>query len=591
MVHENFFTEGGDRILMKELTVARGLKKADLVLKNGNVINVFTETVEHADVAVCNGLIAGIGEYEGEKELDCTGKYIAPGLIDGHIHLESSMLKPVEFAKVVLPHGTTAVITDPHEIANVCGLDGIRYMMEASRGLPLDVYFGLPSCVPATSFDENGYKLKAEDMESFYGNERVLGLAEVMDYIGTIQGDSEILKKINGSKSHHKIVDGHAPGLHGKDVCAYLMAGVNSDHECASLEEAMEKLSLGQWIMVREGTAARNLQALLGMFKPPYYQRAMLVTDDKHPHDLLKYGHIDAIIRMAVERGADPCIAIKMATFNTASYFGLRDMGAVAPGYQADMVILSDLAKMQVDTVIKNGKIVFHDHKTVDISEPYVSSDLFSQVHNSFHVRKLIPSDFVIPPQQNGINSGTFRVIQLIPGEIYTKETRVPLIDGKPGVSIQEDILKLACIERHHNTGHIGIGFVRGYGLKKGAVASSVSHDSHNIIVVGANDDDIAAAAECIREMQGGWAIAENGRVTAKLPLPIAGLMSELDAEAIAVRIDDMKRRARKLGAADGIDPFMTLAFVSLPVIPELRLITTGLFDVERQEIVPIVSE
>ena len=345
--------ESGDIILKKELSAARGIIKADLVLKNARIINVFTESIEQADIAVCNGRIIGIGEYNGKEEIDCTGQYAAPGFIDGHIHMESSMLKPVEFAKIVLPHGTTAVVTDPHEIANVCGAIGMEYMFKASAGLPLDIYFMVPSCVPSTSYDESGCALGAKELENFYHRERVLGLAEVMDYVGVIRGEADILSKITFAQRGHKIIDGHAPGLHGKDACAYVMAGIGSDHECSNIDEAMEKLALGQWIMIREGTAAKNLEALMGLFQAPYYQRAMLVTDDKHPYDLLQYGHLDDTLRKAVKLGADPCIAIKMATLNAATYFGLEGYGAIAPGYKADIVLLSDLEKFKVEKVFK----------------------------------------------------------------------------------------------------------------------------------------------------------------------------------------------------------------------------------------------
>ena len=563
--------------------------KADLVLKNAKIINVFTETIFQADVAVCNGRIVGIGEYSGEKELDCTGRYVAPGFIDGHIHLESSMLKPKEFAKAVLPHGTTAVVTDPHEIANVCGVDGMEYMLKASEELPLDIYFMVPSCVPSTLFDESGCVLKSNDLEYLYHKERVLGLAEVMDYIGTIRGDIDIMRKITHAKLHHKIVDGHAPGLHGKDACAYVMAGVGSDHECVNLEEAKEKLSLGQWIMIREGTAAKNLEALMGLFQAPYYQRTMLVTDDKHPYDLLQYGHMDDMLRKAIHMGADPCRAIKMVTLNTATYFGMKNTGAIAPGYQADIVILSDLENFKVEKVIKNGEIVVDGSKIIEIKEPVINNDIINRIYHSVHCSELVSDDFKINVSKDTEASEYFRAIQLIKGEIGTRELKVPLSNGRPEVSVREDVLKIAAIERHHNTNHIGIGFVNGYGLKKGAIASSVSHDAHNIIVVGENDTDIAVAANCIRDMQGGWAIALEGRIIAELPLSIAGLMSDLDAVTLADKINQMLKAARNLGVKEGIDPFMTLAFVSLPVISELRLITTGLFDVGLQQLVPII--
>ncbi|MGF7143108.1 adenine deaminase [Anaerotaenia torta] len=571
------------------MAVARGLEKADLVLKNANIINVFTEEIEQGDVAICSGRIVGIGDYEGEQELDCAGQYVAPGFIDGHIHLESSMLKPVEFVKSVLPHGTTAVITDPHEIANVSGMEGIEYMLEASEGLPLDIYFVLPSCVPATAYDENGGVLLARDIEHLYQNKKVVGLAEVMDFYETIRGASDILKKIEDARAAGKIVDGHAPGIHGKDICAYVAAGVQSDHECISFEEAREKFLRGQWIMIREGTAARNLDALMGMFTPPYHQRAMLVTDDKHPYDILRLGHIDDIVRQAISKGADPCIAIKMGSFNAASYFGLKDYGAVAPGYHADLIVLSDLKEVRVRKVIKNGRVILDEQGAVPIREPEIRKELLDKVYHSFHCDEIVPEDFQVPYAEEE-DAGQFRIIKMIEGEITTEEVFAPLQNGRAEVNLEEDIIKLAVIERHHNTNHVGLGFVTGYGLRRGAIASSVSHDSHNIIVIGTNDEDIATAANCIRDMQGGWAIVADGKVMGSLPLSIAGLMSNLDAVTLARDIENMQALARSMGVRDGIDPFMNMAFVSLPVIPKLRLTTTGLFDVTKQKMVPLAA-
>jgi adenine deaminase len=578
-------------MLSKELLVARGMEKADLVLKNANIINVFTEKIDLADVAVCDGFIVGIGEYDGIEEIDCTGKFIAPGFIDGHIHLESSMLKPVEFAKAVLPHGTTAVITDPHEIANVSGIDGIEYMMEASDGIPLDVYFVLPSCVPATAYDESGCILKAQDLEPLYHNKKVLGLAEVMDYYETIRGDYDILQKIADAQEHNKIVDGHAPGLYGKEACAYVAAGVQSDHECINMKEALDKLSLGQWIMIREGTAAKNLDALMGLFQPPYHQRAMLVSDDKHPYDILEYGHIDDMLRQAIRKGADPCIAIKMATFNTATYFGIKLNGAIAPGYKADIVILSDLESIAVHQVIKNGKVIYGKDGLIEIKEPIARKEILDKVYHSFNCNEIVADDFKVKEELAVTGQDYFRAIKFIKGEICTEAIKVPLVHGKPDISVADDILKIAVIERHHQTNHIGLGFVNGYGLKKGAIASSVAHDSHNIIVIGTNDTDIAIAANCIRDMQGGWAIAQDGKIIGNLPLSIGGLISNLDAVTLAGNIHEIKEIAKSLGTTEGIDPFMNLAFISLTVIPELRMTTIGLFDVSKQQIVPIVIQ
>ena len=576
---------------VKELAAARGTIKADLVLKNAEILNVFTEDIIRGDIAISGGIIVGIGAYEGEEEIDCTGCYVSPGFIDGHIHLESSMLTPAEFTKAVLPHGTTAVITDPHEIANVSGLIGIEYMMDASEGLPIDIFFALPSCVPATAYDENGCVLLAKDIEPLYRKKRVVGLAEVMDYYETIRGASDILQKIEDARAFGKTVDGHAPGQSGKDACAYITAGVQSDHECISLEEALEKLRLGQWIMIREGTAAKNLEALIGLFAPPYHQRAMLVTDDKHPYDILEYGHIDDILRKAVALGADPCRAVKMATLNTAQYFGLKGYGAVAPGYHADLLILSDLKEFQVKKVMKKGILVVDGNETQAIQEPEIRKEILDIVFHTFHCNEITADHFAVTDLSEAGRQGEFKVIELIPGEITTKERLLPYAGEVPEVDSRQDILKLAVIERHHNTGHIGIGFVMGYGLREGAIASSVSHDSHNIIAIGTNDKDLAIAANAIRDMQGGWAIALNGKVISHLPLPIGGLISTLPAKALSEKIYEMRQVAKLLGVKDGIDPFMSMAFISLPVIPKLRLTTMGLFDVELQKIVSLITE
>lgn len=573
---------------VRELNIARGLMKADLVLKNANIVNVFTEEIQNADIALCGNTIVGIGSYEGNKEIDCTNKYVTPGFIDGHIHLESSMLKPIEFAKSVIPHGTTGVITDPHEIANVCGTSGIEYMLQATNNLPLDTYFMIPSCVPATPFDQGGSVLLANDIEYLYDNERVLGLAEVMDYIGTIQGSTDILDKIGDAKKYGKVIDGHAPNLYDKDLCAYVAANILSDHECSNINEAKEKLSLGQWIMIREGTAAKNMEALIDLFQPPFHHRAMLVTDDKHPHDILEYGHIDYMIRKAISLGVNPCIAIKMASFNTATYFGIKNVGAIAPSYRADLLILSDLNQVTVETVIKNGEIIFNEGILNAIEEPEISKELTTKVFHSFQCSELTKDDLIIPIGDKNSLPTHMKVIELIKNEILTKKKIVPLKDGNPRISTEDDILKLAVIERHHNTGNIGLGFVHGFGLKEGAIASSVSHDSHNLIVIGCNDNDMVVAANRIREMEGGLVVVKDSKVLGQISLPIGGLMSELDAKTLSDELDSMKILSRQLGVIEGIDPFMTLAFISLPVIPSLRLTTNGLVDTNEHKIVSL---
>lgn len=571
------------------IRVAGGLEKADLVLKNGEIINVFTMKLEKADVAVCEGKICGIGTYEGLEEVDISGKIVAPGFMDGHIHIESSLMLPSEFSKAVTVHGTTAVMTDPHEIANVCGTSGIDFMMEESVGLPLDIYFLLPSCVPSSSFDEGGAVLEASDLKNYYSNEKVLGLAELMNYPGTVSADEKILDKIKDAKG--KIIDGHAPGLAGKNLCAYIAAGVMSDHECTSLDEAMERISLGMTVMIREGTAAKNLSSLIKLFEKPYCDCCILATDDRHPESLINEGHIDHIIRKAVKLGANPITAVKMATYNTARYFGLKNKGAVAPGYDADLVVLSDLNNVNVDMVYKNGILIAEKGKAVSpygkcddtAAKKIKINDKYYKIFNSFNMRVLSVENFII--KKTDFNSCKIRTISLVPGEIATKMEIMEFNEDNNGISVENDVLKLAVIERHKNTGHMGLGFVHGYGMKKGAIASSVSHDAHNLIVVGTNEHDMCAAANMVMEMQGGFAVV-NGNYSKKLPLPAAGIMSSLSAVELAENMADIRNAAMSLGSAEGIDPFMTLAFASLPVIPEIRLTTFGLVHVDSLSLI-----
>ncbi len=569
---------------IKEMILAaRGDLAPDLVLKNARIVNVFTKEIESGDVAIKDGYIVGIGEFDGEEEIDVGGRIICPGLIDGHIHIESSMISPSEFAGAVAPHGTTAVIADPHEIANVAGEEGIRYMLEASAGLPVDIFFMLPSCVPATPLDESGAELSADELEPFYKEERVAGLAELMNSFGTVRADEEIIRKIHGANSYGKRIDGHAPFLTGKDLNAYITAGVRSDHECSSAEEAIEKLKLGQYIMIREGTAARNLEALLPLFDDKYCDRCMLVTDDKHGSDLIDNGHIDYIIRKAIRAGKDPLNAIKMATLNAAMYFGLKDRGAIAPGYIADIIVLSDLEEFTVEKVFKNGRLTVDGGKNVRaIKSPSIDKEKYPRVFNSFSLREIKPSDLEI--RDEGTKK---RVIKVIPGQILTEE--LIMESSSKQAEPDKDIIKLAVIERHKGTGHTGVGFVSGYGLKKGAIASSVAHDSHNLIVAGCTDDDMALAANTVRENGGGLAVVCDGKVLSSLPLPIGGLMCEMNVNEVEDILRVMKEQARQLGVNEGIDPFMTLAFTALPVIPKLRLLTQGVVDVDKQSYVPVM--
>lgn len=568
--------------MMKRLIdTAMGRIQPDLVLKNAKVLNVFTEELEEKDVAICDGYIAGLGVYDSDNTVDLSGKIVIPGLMDGHMHLESSLITPVEFERASLPRGTTGVIVDPHEIANVAGTDGIDYIMSLCEPLSMHVWFNMPSCVPACPMEESGATLEVEDLSPYYAKENVLGLAEVMNSVGVIDADEQLLKKITEAKSKGKIIDGHAPFLSAKALCAYTAAGVKSDHECTTPQEAIEKISRGQWIMVREGTAAKNFNALLPICKPPYCYRAVFCTDDRHPGDLLTEGHIDAIIRKAIKNGIDPIIAVKMSTFNTATFFGLENYGAIAPGYHADFAVVSDFEDFNIEEVYIGGKLAAKNGKLLHEKPNFIPEN--EKILHSFHMPEVSAEKLKIPPIQ------TFqRVIGLKKHELLTDEILVqPTEEGRRngGIDIASDILKAAVFERHHDTGHIGIGFIRGYGLKSGAIATSVAHDSHNLIVIGTNDEDIVTAANAVREMDGGLVVVNDGKVIESLPLPIAGLMTDLPIDIADEKLRLLKDAAGNLGVSDDIDPFMTLAFVSLPVIPSLRLNGKGLIDVEKMQI------
>ena len=564
-----------NRKLLKKrriINAAAGREPSDLVLKNATYVNVFSNELCHADIAVAEGLIVGMGQYSGTVEEDCTGKIVLPGFLDAHIHLESSLVTPAEFARAVLPHGTTTVVTDPHEIANVCGVKGIDYMLQATQGLPLDVHFMLPSCVPAAPVDESGAELTWRDINAYFDHPRVLGLAEMMNYPGVIAGDTSAIEKIVVSQAHHKKIDGHAPDLSGLQLNAYMSAGVYSDHECSTFENALEKLRKGQFIMIREGTAAHNLEALMPLLTQQYASRCMFCSDDKHPADLLEKGHIDYIARRAVEMGADPLLTVKVATHYAARYFLLNNKGAIAPGYLADFAVLDDLQSFRVRMVFKRGALVW-DGEQAHVPEPEVEEELLHRVHDTFHMPAVTPqalhADKPLP------------LIGMIPGQIVTRD-----LGHAQGIDTEKDILKMAVAERHRNTGHLGVCYVQGYGLKRGAVATSIAHDSHNLIAVGTSEEDMALAMNQVRSLGGGMAVVEDRRVTAQLPLPVAGLMSEAPLPQVNAALNAARAQAQRQGVNPGIDPFMTLSFMSLPVIPTLRLLTRGAFHVEKWQYV-----
>lgn len=558
-----------------------------ILLKNGTVVNVFTDELEKTNVLIENERIIGVGNYD-DSDADIVenvdGKYICPGFIDGHIHIESTMLTPAELTRMCLACGTTSIVADPHEIANVCGTDGIKYILEASSGLPMDVYVVLPSCVPASDFDENGAVLNAEAIFPLYNERRIIGLGEMMNYPGVINENYDILKKIEDCINLGKIVNGHAPLLSGKDLDKYISVGICDDHECSMENEAKERIRKGQTVMIRRGSAARNLSSLISLFDEPWNRNCILVTDDYHPDDLIKKGHVNSIIREAVELGKSPIVGIRMATIQAAKHFKLNFVGAVAPGYVADIAVLDDINTMKVSTVYKNGKKVAESGKCLDFEEPKVSSSLLKKVRSSFNLKELTANDFTVTEQ-----SEKCRVIKVMPGTLITDELAVDIDFSKNnGIDVERDILKIAVIERHKNTGHVGLGFVTGIGLKKGAIASSVSHDSHNLIVIGTSECDMAKAANRIKELGGGYVAVVDGKVLAELPLPIGGIMTDASAEVTADENRNIRNIVCDLGVNRELNPFMSMAFSALSVIPHLKMTTLGLVDVDKQKLVSL---
>ena len=563
------------KLLKKQriIAAAAGREPADLVLKNATFVNVFSNELSTMDIAVAEGLIVGMGSYQGRSEVDCTGKIVLPGFLDAHIHLESSLVSPTEFVKAVLPHGTTTVVTDPHEIANVMGTDGIESMLQATEDLPVDVRFMLPSCVPATPLDESGAILDYRAIDSFYDHPRVQGLAEMMNFVGAINGDEQTVEKIVAAQAHHKKIDGHAPDLQGNDLNAYIAAGVYSDHECHDVKDAIAKLERGQFIMIREGTAARNLESLMPLLTGKYADRCMFCTDDKHPNDLLEKGHIDYIVKKAISLGADPITAVKVACHNAARYFLLNNRGGISPGYLADFVIIDNFQNFNIEQVYKKGVLMVDHGEIQDFPSPEIEPYLVERAHKTFHVAALTAEDFA-EKRPRGI-------IGMVDGEITTVDAGY-----SDRIDVEYDVLKIAVVERHKNTHHIGIGYIQGYGLKSGAVATSISHDSHNIIVVGTNETDMAAAVNRVVELNGGIVVWDGGQSVAEVPLAIAGIMSDEPLVTVNEKLETAKDAAHKLGVNPGIDPFMTLSFMALPVIPSLRITTRGVFDVTTQSYV-----
>jgi adenine deaminase len=564
---------------IKEVKIARGEQEAELVLKNGKVVNVLNGQIELGDVAIENGFIVGVGDYKGHKEIDLEGHYICPGFIDGHVHIESSMLTPSQFSRLVMPKGTTTVIADPHEIANVCGLDGIEYMLKASKDLPLDVYIMLPSCVPSTEFEVTGAVLLAKDLKPLINRMNVLGLGEVMNYPGVIQGNPMVHDKIE--MMGDLMIDGHAPGVTGKDLNAYISAGVKTDHECTTKEELLEKVGKGMYVHIREGSATRNLDDLLAGVTPNNSRRLMFCTDDKQPIDIMKEGHIDHNIRRAIELGLSPMTAIQMATLNIAECYGLKRKGAIAPGYEADFVILRNLEKVEVSQVYKKGV------KVAEEGQPLfeVSQVIDQSVLETVKLDDIEAIDLTLP-----VPTGIAKVIGLRNRSIITNIVirKVDLVDGAFAHNPKLDILKLAVVERHKHTGNVGLGLVEGYGLRHGAVALTIAHDSHNVIVIGDNDVDMKLAIKELKRCDGGMTICMDGKVLETLRLEVGGLMTDAPLNQVTDKIQIMDHLALQMGVSRNIEPFLTLAFLALPVIPELKLTDKGLFDVNNFEFVSI---
>jgi adenine deaminase len=569
--------------LKEKIRIASGEGKADLLIKNGRVVDVFSGEIEKKDVAILGDTIVGFGDYPARKIFDVKGDFLCPGFIDGHVHIESSMVTIPEFARAVLPNGTTSVVIDPHEIANVLGQEGVRFMAKSATGAPLNVFIMIPSCVPATPMETSGAVLRANDLKPLLKEPWATGLAEMMNFPGVIFRDPEVLKKIEMAKG--KRIDGHAPSLSGKGLSAYLTAGIRSDHECTTLKEAKEKLKNGMWIMIREGTTARNLKDLLPLVTPKNSRRLLFVTDDRHPKELLEEGHINSMVKQAIHWGLDPILAIQMATLNAAEYFRLDDLGAIAPGYRADIVTFDHLSRFQIKKVFKDGVLVAEDGKILLPS--MARTTLSSPLRRKLRIKAMKREDLLLRSDQP-----LAKVIQLIPGQIVTKKVmkKVVLKDGVAYPNLKEDVIKIIVVERHRATGNMGIGFVQGFGLKKGAIGSTVAHDSHNLVIVGTNDLDILKTIEVIQSMGGGLAAVSDGKALASLPLPIAGLMAEVSVAEVNKRLENLLRAARSLGCRIP-DPFMVLSFLSLPVIPELKITDKGLVDVNQFRIVPLFGE
>ena len=568
------------RQLQHKLSVARGEKPAELLFKNAQLVNVMSGEIHPANVAVDDGRVIGFGEYDADEMVDLAGAYLAPSLIDGHFHVESAMVTLPEFVRAVVPHGTGAMVIDPHEYANVLGMDGIRYVLESTKNLPIDFFIMLPSCIPATHLETAGARFTADDLALMIADDRIAGVAELMNYPGVFLGLESELAKIEAGKG--KVIDGHAPGLRGKNLNAYVLAGVRSDHESTELEEAREKLRLGLHLLVREGSTERNLEHIIGLVTPQNSGNCSFATDDKLPGDLVREGHIDHCIRKAIAHGVPPITAIQMGTINTARHYRLKNHGAIAPRFWADLLVIDDLEKMSIQRVYKKGRFVAEKGRYIDKTSKPVE-----QPRSTMNLSYRAPEDFEV--SANGAKK--IKIIEIVPHQIVTKSIiETPkIINGKIVADTARDILKLVVIERHRATGNVGVGFVRGFSLKRGALGSTVAHDAHNVVVVGTSDADITAAVQALEKMRGGQVAVVDGTVETALPLPIAGLVSDQPLETVIEKISELNAAAARFGSK--LDaPFMTLSFMSLSPIPELKLTDQGLVDSVNLKLTSVIA-
>ncbi len=570
-------------LLKKLIDVAAGRVPADIVIKNCKVVDVYNASVIEGDIALCEGLIAGVGQYEGLREIDANGLYAAPGFIDGHLHVESSYLSPEELGRLIVPHGTTTIISDPHEITNVCGLSGLEYMIEASKGTALDIKWMMPSCVPATPFEHAGAVVAAKDMEPEFGSDDILGLGEFMNFPGVTAADSGVIDKLMVAKRHGKPIDGHSPGLSGNALNAYASTGIHTDHECSTVEEMRDRIARGMYVLMRQGSACHDLPVLLKAVTPQNSRRCVLCSDDYQPKTILSVGHLDNHLRLCVDAGIDPFTAIQMASLNAAECYGLKDRGAIAPGLRADIVLMDSLKGFNVKKVFIAGQEAASDGKyLLSVNRHDISS-----TKGRFRVK-----DFSQDKLRLTVHADKAHVITIIPGGVVTGNETAEITRDANGDFVYDpdrDIVKIAVVERHQNTGNVAVALLKDYGMKRGAVALSIAHDSHNIIVVGVSDDDMAFAVERLISQDGGIVLVNGGKVLESLPMPIAGLMSDQSGEWVDEKLTRLHHTAiESLGINANIEPVMTLCFMALPVIPELKLTDMGLFDVTKFDFIPI---